>query len=202
MNIKSNRDESGHYRSLLILNELSINGSVTQRELSRQLGIALGLVNSYVKNLAAKGYVTIKSIPPKRYSYYLTPKGFAEKTRLTYHLLRDYTRIFRETRGNLKTLFKEFSDKGAKRLVFAGADEVAEIAYITLRETGLDLVAVVDDELAGNDFFGNNVMPLESLHKMECDLVIVTSYLKRNEIYRELLKNGVDNGSIRAVFPL
>jgi predicted transcriptional regulator len=90
------------YRSLQILDELSNNDSLTQRDLSSRLGIALGLVNSYIKNLVKKGFITVKAIPTKRYAYYLTPKGFTEKTRLTYDLLHDYTRIYREARENLK----------------------------------------------------------------------------------------------------
>src|SRR5690242_9725221 len=124
-----------HYRSLQILDELANNDSLTQRDLSSRLGIALGLVNSYVKNLIAKGYITVKAIPPKRFAYYLTPKGFTEKTRLTYDLLHDYTRVYREARKSLKALFREMQNDGIKKIVFAGADEIAEIAYITLQET-------------------------------------------------------------------
>lgn len=90
----------GQHKTLQILNALSDNIAVTQRDLSSGLGIALGLVNSYIKNLIRKGYITVKSIPPRRYAYYLTPKGFSEKTRLTYHLLQDYTRIYRQARAN------------------------------------------------------------------------------------------------------
>jgi DNA-binding MarR family transcriptional regulator len=189
------------YKSLQILDELSSNDSITQRDLSERLGIALGLVNSYIKNLVAKGYVTVKSIPPKRYAYYLTPKGFAEKTRLTYDLLQDYTRIYRETRANLKTLFSEMAEEGVKRLVFAGSDEVAEIAYITLKETGMELAGVVDEE-DRKMFFGNKIKPVGSISEMEYDLVLIASYLKRKGIYRELLKSGVEREMIKSVFPL
>lgn len=199
--MKKGQEEGSTYRSLQILDELSSNHSFTQRDLSERLGIALGLVNSYIKNLISKGFITVKSIPPKRYAYYLTPKGFAEKTRLTYDLLQDYTRIYRETRANLKTLFGEMADAGIKRLVFAGSDEVAEIAYITLKETEIELVGVVDEE-AGKMFFGNRVKPVGSISEMDYDLVMVASYLKRKGIYRELLKSGVERKMIRSVFPL
>ncbi len=99
-------------KSLQILNELSENDSLTQRDLSSRLDIALGLVNSYIKNLIAKGYITVKSIPTRRYAYYLTPKGFSEKTRLTYHMLQDYTRIYREARSGFKDLFSELRNNG------------------------------------------------------------------------------------------
>ena len=188
-----------HYRSLQILDELSNNDSLTQRDLSSRLGIALGLVNSYVKNLVAKGFLTVKAIPPKRYAYYLTPKGFTEKTRLTYDLLHDYTRIYREARRNFKQLFHELETSGVKNVVFAGADETAEIAYITLQETRIKLVEVVDIDPADKNFFGRPVRPVPAVQDMRYDVVVVTSYLKRKQLFKQLIDAGVDKGSIRAV---
>lgn len=194
--------ESEHQRSLQILNELSNNDSLTQRDLSSRIGIALGLVNSYIKNLIAKGYITVKAIPPRRYVYYLTPKGFAEKTRLTYDLLHDYTRIFREARAGFKGLCAELSAKGVRRVVFAGADEVAEIAYITLQETDIELSGVVDDDMEGKKFFGRQIKPMNDMRTMNYDCVLVASYLKRENIYKELLRNRVNKKDIKAIFPI
>jgi DNA-binding MarR family transcriptional regulator len=190
------------YKALQILDELSMSGSMTQRDISQRLGIALGLVNSYIKNLVAKGYVTVKTIPVKRYTYYLTPKGFAEKTRLAYALLHDYTRIYREARTNLKALFRELSDSGIKKIVFAGTDEASEIAYITLQETDIELVGVVDIGAEGKTFFGNDIKPVGSIRKMKYDLVIVTSYIERKNIFEELLTHGVNKKFIKLIFPL
>jgi DNA-binding MarR family transcriptional regulator len=188
------------HRSLQILEELSNNDSLTQRDLSSRLGIALGLVNSYIKNLVAKGYLTVKAIPPKRYAYYLTPKGFTEKTRLTYDLLHDYTRVYREARNNLKTLFHELQQSGTKRIVFAGADEVAEIAYITLQETQLELAAVMDGDRAGETFFNKTIKPMEAVRDLSYDTVVVTSYVKRERYYAELIKSGVPEKTIRTIW--
>ncbi len=196
----SQKSDTEEYRALQILDELSNNNSLTQRELSKRLGIALGLVNSYIKNLIKKGYITVKSIPPKRYVYYLTPKGFTEKTRLTYRLLQDYTRIYREARANLKKLFQEIQSEGAKRVVFAGADEVAEIAYITLQETKLELVGVMDDSQIGKEFFAFKVYPLKNLLQIEYDVVIIASYLKRSQLYEALKELGVEEKKIKSIF--
>lgn len=187
-------------RSLQILDELSNNDSLTQRDLSGRLGIALGLVNSYIKNLIKKGYITVKTIPSKRYAYYLTPKGFAEKTRLTYDLLQDYTRVYREARVNLKNLFKEMQDNGIKKVIFAGADEVAEIAYITLQETTLELIAVVDGERFGEDFFGRTIQPLQAIKDMHYDRIVVTSYLNQMQYHAALINNGIDEKRIKSIF--
>ncbi len=190
------------HRSLQILTELSSHDSLTQRDLSSRLGIALGLVNSYIKNLAAKGYITVKSIPPRRYAYFLTPKGFAEKTRLTYHLLQDYTRIYREARANFKRLFAQLQDEGVKRVVFAGADEVAEIAFLTLQETGLELCRIVDEEMAGKKFLGRDILPLSSVSARGCeyDCIVITSYLKRETIYKKLLDGKTPEKFIKVIF--
>lgn len=200
-----NTDTFGHdaQRSLWILKELSADDSLTQRDLSKRLGIALGLVNSYIKNLVSKGYITVRSIPPRRYAYFLTPKGFAEKTRLTYRLLQDYTNVYREARETLKNLFVSLLDEGAKKVVFAGADEVAEIAFLTLQETGLQLGGIVDTKLGekGRDFFGHCIRPVRELNAMEFDCVVVTSFVKREQVRRALLKSGVKARDIKMVFP-
>jgi len=192
--------ESGQYRSLQILDELSNNDALTQRDLSQRLGIALGLVNSYIKNLIAKGYITVRNIPTKRYAYYLTPKGFAEKSRLAYDLLQDYTRIYREAKNNYRQRFFELERAGVRRIVFAGADEVAEFAYITLHETGLELIGVVDDSKAGNGFFSFTVRSFKDLSDMQYDRIIVTSYVNRNEINRKLLASDIEQKNISNIF--
>ncbi len=201
MNIeRPNPAELDHYRSLQILDELSGNDSLTQRDLSSRLGIALGLVNSYIKNLVAKGFITIKTIPPKRYAYYLTPKGFTEKTRLTYHLLQDYTRIYREARINFNKLFHDLENKGVRKIIFAGADEVAEIAYITLQETSLKLVGVLDNERAGEFFFTRTIKPLKNVIDMDFDVIVVSSYLKRKLIFQELIDAKINKKNIQVIF--
>ena len=191
--------ESGQYRSLQILDELSNNDALTQRDLSQRLGIALGLVNSYIRNLVAKGYITVRNIPTKRYAYYLTPKGFAEKSRLAYDLLQDYTRIYREAKNNYRQLFFELERSGVKRIVFAGADEVAEFAYITLHETGLELAGVVDDAKAGSKFFTHEIRPLQEIKNMFYDRIVVTSYVNRDAIYRNLAQS-VNKRAISTIF--
>ena len=191
-----------NHKTLQILSELSDNNSSTQRDLSSRLGIALGLVNSYIRNLVAKGYIKVTSVPPRRYAYYLTPKGFAEKSRLTYHLLQNYTKIYRQARVNLKKLFNELHTAGVKRVVFAGVDEVAEIAYLTIQETDIELSGIVDDEIAGEKFFGREILPLRDVGSLVHDSIIITSFKKGEAIYEGLLRNNVDKKDIKVIFSL
>jgi DNA-binding MarR family transcriptional regulator len=187
-----NERENLDYKSLLLLDEISKNNAVTQRDLSRNLGVALGLINSYMKNLVSKGYITISAIPKKRYAYYLTPKGFSEKTRLTCEHLRNFTNLYRFARRDFLALFQ--SIKALERdlsLVFCGTDEVAEIAYLSLKEAELELRAILDDKTCGGKFFGLTVMPLEEATRFAPDLIIITSFQRGRELKKTLLSIGV-----------
>lgn len=199
-NKKSGNQDS--YKSLLLLDEISKEDSLSQRDLSKKLNLALGLVNSYIKNLVSKGYITIKTIPSKRYAYYLTPKGFSEKSRLTYHLLRDYTKIYREARRNFKQLFSELYDSGVKRVVFAGADEVAEIAYLSLQEVDIELVGMVDDNKAGKSFFKAVVRPLNEINKLPYNNIIITTFIRKDFVYQKLLENKIPHKNIHTIYQI
>ncbi|NIQ08836.1 MAG: winged helix-turn-helix transcriptional regulator, partial [Gammaproteobacteria bacterium] len=78
-----NNNDKKESLTLEILQAIEQNNDVTQRHLASHLGVALGLANSYLKRCVRKGLVKIQHVPANRYLYYLTPKGFAEKSRLT-----------------------------------------------------------------------------------------------------------------------
>lgn len=208
MNVQNlNKEKSTNqdsYKSLLLLDEISKGEPLSQRDLSKKLNIALGLVNSYIKNLILKGYVTIKAIPSKRYAYYLTPKGFSEKSRLTYHLLQDYTRIYREARRDFKQLFSKLQDSGVKSVIFAGADEVAEIAYLSLQEVDIELVGVVDDSKAGESFFKTVVRPLNEITKLQHNntIIIITTFMRKDFVYQKLLESRVSREKIHTIYQI
>jgi predicted transcriptional regulator len=69
--------------TLEILRTIHAKSDVTQRDLARRTGIALGLANLYSSTASNKGLAKIQHAPPNRYLYYLTPKGFTAKSRLT-----------------------------------------------------------------------------------------------------------------------
>jgi len=206
MNVQKMNDEKQEnldtYKSLLLLDEISKGEPLSQRDLSKNLNIALGLVNSYIKNLVSKGYVTIKAIPAKRYAYYLTPKGFSEKTRLTYHHLQNFTNLYRVARRDFKELFSRFSREGVKSVVFAGADEAAEIAYLSLQEFNIEFAGIVDNERVGKDFFKYKIMPFERIKEINADFVIVSSFIKRDEIYKKLMEVDISPEKISTIFPI
>ncbi|MFC1826021.1 transcriptional regulator, partial [Thermodesulfobacteriota bacterium] len=113
------------------------------------MNISLGLVNSFIKRLVKKGYCKVTSIPKNRVKYILTPKGATEKTRLTYKYIQHSYKFYKDARQKLSKQFKDLESQGVQRIVFYGANDLAEIAYISLQETSIDIAVVVDDEKIG-----------------------------------------------------
>jgi DNA-binding MarR family transcriptional regulator len=184
------------YRSFLLISELAKEESLSQRELAQRLGIALGLVNSYLKNLVTKGYVRVKNFPKNRYGYLLTPQGVAEKSRLAYQHLRYFTNLYTTTRQDYLALFRALSEAKVRKIAFCGVDEVTEIAYLSLLETDLSLVTVMDDEAAGADFFGLRVVSLPNGVLSGYQGIILTSLKKGPVLKDQLRRLGVSRNEI------
>ena len=162
------------YRELKVLEELSANPSLTQRTLSNRLEVALGLTNLMVRRLIKKGFVKVVSTQRNRIRYFLTPTGIAEKTRLTYEYLEYSLHLYREVRRLLTDALSRVAASGGRRVVFFGTSEVAEITYLTIKELGLELVGVVDDQEAGTKFLGLPVTRLQDMNNLSFDCGIVS----------------------------
>ena len=184
-----------------LLSEVADEQPVSQRELAKRLGIALGLVNSYIKNFVSKGFIRIKNYPRNRYAYLLTPQGMAEKARLAYQHVHYFSNLYMVTRQDYLRLFRELAERGIFRVVFCGVDEVAEIAWLSLREAGLELVDVMDDGPAGAVFMGREVVTLARGLLAGNHRIVITS-LKRAELLRQRLRDlGVSDDAIFCLGP-
>jgi DNA-binding Lrp family transcriptional regulator len=167
--------EQEEIKILKILEALEEDPSQSQRELSRKLKVSLGLVNAFTKRLTKKGYFKITTLPRNRINYLLTPKGIAEKTRLTYQYIVFSIQYYKNTREKLKAIFEKLYDQNKKRIYFLGVSELTEIAYITLQETDLILAGIIDNELAGNEFMGILIEDPSALNEFSFkDKILIT----------------------------
>jgi len=183
-------------RTLKLLEEIDKDYTQSQRDLSDKLNISLGLVNSFVKRLANKGYFKITSLPKNRVKYILTPKGVMEKSRLTYQYLQYSFELYRGARRNLQKHFNGLVAQGVKSVVFYGVSEIAEIAYICLQETAIKMVAIVDEERVGKIFLGNVVKDPRVLESMSFDRILITSMKKDDSQLEKILKKGIASSKI------
>ena len=167
-------------RELEILTAIGEGRPLTQRDLAQRLGVALGLTNLYLKRLARKGFIKVVQFPQKpaarkRLRYLVTPTGIAEKSRLTYEHMAYSLRIFRRARQTLRESLVLLPEVGMKRIALCGTGEAAELAYLALKECGLEPVGVFAKE-SGGGFLGFTVRPLADLAREDVDGVVVATF--------------------------
>lgn len=161
--------------SLRILDEFSKDPAITQRALADRLGIALGLVNAYIKRLYKKGHLKIKSLPRNRIKYIITPKGFTEKARLTYGYMHRSIDYFRDTRRKIEMTYAQMITSGAKKTLLWGDGEIAELCYLSSRGLPIEIVGVVDGRRIENGFFGRHIYCADDLREIDYDSILVSS---------------------------
>jgi len=187
------KNESGHL--FRILDEVSKDGALTQRGLSRRLGVALGLTNLYLKRLGQKGLIKVVNLKANRLRYELTPSGIAQKTTMAFQYVQDSYVFYREARKSLTRTFDGIKSEGARSVVLYGTGDLAEIALLSLQEAQLDVVAVVSARHAGQSLCGKPVRPPASLSDTAYDRIVVIER-DRDEVMAALGTLGVDVSNV------
>ncbi len=175
----------------MILNLLAMienEPDTTQKGLASRLGVAVGVVNSYLKRVIYKGYVKTKSLQRRRLRYLLTPSGIKEKSRLTYEFLQYSYVYIRDIRRKSHDALAPLVQQGKNRIVFYGIGERAELAYITVRELGMELIGIVDQTCAGQRCIDHSIRDLEWLSG-ECEadvMLILNNSSNESELHHEI----------------
>jgi DNA-binding MarR family transcriptional regulator len=176
-------DRAEDARILLdLLNSVERDGGQSQRRLASELGIALGLVNAYLRRCIRKGLVKATAAPARRYIYYLTPQGFAEKSRLTVEYLSVSFSFFRRAKAECGAVFATAAERGFHRVALAGISDLAEIAMICALDTGVKVTAVVDAKSTLSRFVGVPVASSFAAVADACDAVLITDLQRTAEL--------------------
>ena len=144
--------------TLGVLSAAGDDKNMSQRGLALELGVALGIVNAYVKRCVRKGLLKVSQAPARRYAYYLTPEGFTEKSRLTAEYLTHSFSFFRKTRSDCSALLSQAKTAGWRRLAIAGVSDVTEVAALCAMEAELEIVCIVDTGGVPRRFVGRPVV--------------------------------------------
>ncbi|MDP3723047.1 MAG: winged helix-turn-helix domain-containing protein [Candidatus Omnitrophota bacterium] len=184
------------YRDMHLLNEVTQSPDVTQRELSRRIGAALGLTNLMLRRLVQKGYIKISGTKRSRIRYLITPQGILEKSRLTYEFVQYSLQLFSRARFFLREQLTLVAKRGHRRILLCGTGELAEIAFLTIHEMGLELVGVVDEPPTAQRFLGHPVKDLDAVSPAAYDCLIVASKRWDGRMEQRLMALGVQEGGV------
>jgi predicted transcriptional regulator len=184
----SNRDKSSEHAILLGLLDAVERGNVTQRRLSRELGIAVGLVNAYIKRCINKGLIKVQQIPPRRYGYYLTPRGFIEKSQLVTSYFVHSFDFFRRARASCEATLSIAAKAGHKRIGLVGASELAEIAVMVATDINdVEVVTVIDSSIKRSRILGIPVTRRMTAAAGDVDAVMITNIAQSQRAYEDAI---------------
>ena len=174
-------------RELEILEKIENNGHLTQRDLSKEVGIALGLVNHLLRKMVKKGWIKIKNIDAKRMSYLITPEGAREKSSLLYKRVESTIHFYLEAKSVIKDKVIHLKNEGIEDVSIYGINHISEVLFIVLKELELELAYVVDDNRKGEVWFGYTIVNMDEFLKSNANVLILSSFDKKeiDNFYKE-----------------
>jgi DNA-binding MarR family transcriptional regulator len=177
-------DKNGADRIVLgLLTSVEADGARSQRRIAAELGVALGLVNAYLKRAVKKGLVKVSQAPARRYAYYLTPQGFSEKSRLTIEYLSSSFSLFRKAKEDLGQTFDRAHALGFERIVLAGKSDLCEIAILCAVDSPVSIVAIVDPDETATRFIGVKVVSSYDGVGESFDAIVVTHLIRAKGVF-------------------
>ena len=168
--------------TLELLTAIERDGETTQRDLARSTGVALGLVNSYIRRCVRKGWIKINEAPANRYVYFLTPVGFSEKIRLTTRYVSESFSFYRRASVLCERMLEKFAQNGIESVILLGASDLAEIVLLKSLESSIEVVGIVDRYGQRTQFYSKPVwknLPAEIVP----DALVLTDILHPSESF-------------------
>ena len=170
--------------TLGVLTAVEKNSRITQRDVAKNIGVALGLTNTYLKRCIKKGLIKVQQVPANRYAYYLTPRGFAEKSRLTGEYLSQGFQFFRVARNQLIEIFRICQKRNFKRIVLHG---LTDIAVLCSSHSDVKIVGIIDNSSSLTEY--TSIPVVRDLNELESfDAIIITDWGDSQAILRSLSK--------------
>jgi len=174
-NEHTNKIEDVSYKELRLLEEIEQDPELSQRQLSRRMGVALGVGNLLLKNLAKKGYIKVTHLSWKRWIYVITPKGMTRKVNLTLSYIESFLGHYRRVKKILKENFNSLTLNKESKVAIVGTGELAELAYLALLDIGVDEINMFGNENDKHIFLGMNVVSIQDIEVNDYSKIVVTS---------------------------
>ncbi|BBO80299.1 winged helix-turn-helix transcriptional regulator [Desulfosarcina ovata] len=189
--------EINRLKTLSMLEMIAEDEPRSQREFSDSLNVSLGLVNAVIKRLVNKGYCKVKTLSRNRLKYILTPAGATEKTRLVYEYITSSYQSYKAACTRLQSVYDNLEAEGIRRVLFYGAGEFCDIAFMALNVTRLEIVGVVDPLKAGEQYANQIVKPVSKLPHLDFDVLLVTMPEDPERVRVSIEKMGLPSDKIR-----
>ena len=174
---------------LKLLSSIEKNDKISQRYISKDLNVALGLANALIKKFVKKGFLKLSEAPVKRYLYYITPKGLIEKTNLTRQYLKNSLDFYKKAKDDYENIFIQIKYLKINKIILAGSGELAEIAILASNIQNVRIKFIYDNNTTEGIFCGIPVKKIIPKKLQNKDTIFVLTEAKKiNEVYHKINK--------------
>ena len=177
-------------RTLALFDTVESHPEINQRQLAEKLDVSLGLANAYFKRVLNKGWIRVKQVKPRRWLYFLTPKGALEKSRLSLSYLKRTLDSFRELKSKGDKYLKFLSENNIKGAHLCGENNLVEILSFCFAGLDIELLSIIPEKSFTKNSSTFKIPDLPKLKKNE--LIIIASLDNQNIISEILEKKGFE----------
>ena len=175
-------------RTLTLFNKVENSPDINQRKLAQELDISLGLTNTYFQRVLKKGWIRAKQVKPRRWLYFLTPKGVVEKSRLSLTYMHRTLESFRGLKNKGDEQLRNLSENGVTGIHLLGEDDLTEILHFCFTGLNIKLLSVIPEKLILEEVEQNKNPRFPNLKSDE--LILVASLENQNLVTQLLVQQG------------
>ena len=185
------------WKEFCVLTVITDDPSLSQHRIAQRVGISHGMTNAYIKRFIETGHIRVTGETNRSIRYYLTPAGRRAKRVLLHRYGREVARLHTVARQEYRKRVAALADQGMKRVVVFGAATTGALVYEALKEAGVEVVAIVDNDPSkhGTPFGMLTVQPASAISTLTPDTIIIAAFGKPDEIYHQvksLKQKGMD----------
>lgn len=179
------------YKEFLVLDLIEKHPSITQREISEEIGSSVSMVNAYIDQYEKEGYLKRHYTSKIDVEYRISKKGREQRKLLNISYLNGAQILYNSAKENIETFILQLESKGFHRILLYGAGEVAEILLHAIKSRVhnlLTVVGIIDDDTKkiGLTLADVPIIARSMMHQYTFDGILVSSYTNREQIKHQL----------------
>jgi DNA-binding MarR family transcriptional regulator len=189
----------------MILDMIEKNPNITQREISKAIGIAVSMVNEHLNQYEKDKLITRKKHSTKTVEYLVTKIGIERKKVLNIAYLNSSLKIYKSAKVNIVKFLDQVTDAGFTNILLYGAGEVAEIllqTIITDKEIPIKILGVIDDDINKQNqlLLNTRIISIDKIKSINHDGILISSYTNSDMILKKLHQANYDKNKIIQFF--
>ena len=193
------------YKEYMILDMIEKNSNITQREMSRAIGIAVSTVNDYLDKIERDNLIKRKKHTTKTVEYFGTKKGIERVRLLNILYLSQSQKMYNFAKQSISKHISDIMKNKYSTGILYGAGEVAELilsATFSMEELNFKITSIIDDNpnKVGTNLSGIEIISIEQLAKMNYDFIFISTIRNNKQIIDNLLEYKVNRSNIISFF--